>query len=76
MPTRILKVYTKTITVFIHIYSSRWSQQQVACQDQAFETAANVGVVGKTYIPKIGEERSASGCPYPVVGSTVVNFSP
>ena len=41
--------------VHSHI-TSGWSQQHVACQDLVFEIAATVGMVGRTYIPKIGEE--------------------
>lgn len=46
-PTRIFKVYIETLTMFNHIVSPDYL-------NSSLEIAASMGIVGRSYIPRIG----------------------
>ena len=54
-PVRILKVYIAPIMGFSHISSPYGLNNTLLSQGYILKTAASMGIVGKMYIPRIGD---------------------
>ena len=55
LPARIWKVYTEALTGFSHVFSITGLNNTSLSQGYVLETAASMGRVGRTYIPKTEE---------------------
>lgn len=69
-PCQNLQVYTEALTRFSHIYCSDGFNNMLLSQGCILEMAPTVGMVGRVYVPRIGEKVRSLWLPGAALGST------
>ena len=64
LPTRILKVYIESLTVFRHMYNPGSFKNTLLSQGYVLGTASTVETVGRVYFKGQGREWGDSDCPH------------